>query len=85
VLGSELFGEKCDASQRLAMAPGIMLKLLSIQKSRPKGIDVLKGELFEILEPVFSQLDIRLRITDELPMLDEARESLRDYLNGMGR
>lgn len=82
VLGTELFGEKFDASQRLAMAPGIFLKLFSIQKSRPKGIDIVRGELYEMLEPIFSKLGIRLRITDELPMYQEAYESLQDYLRG---
>jgi hypothetical protein len=80
VLGSDIFGDRCNSSQRLMKAPGVLLKLLSQQKARPKGIDLVRPELNEMMDPVFERLGIRIRLADELPMLDEAREALQENL-----
>jgi hypothetical protein len=80
IVGSELFGVKCNYIQRLEQAPAVLLKLLSRQKIRPKGVDIVQPELHEILEPLLTHLEIKLRLTDELEMIAEVREDLRENL-----
>lgn len=81
VIGTDVFGDKYNSSQRLSQAPGILLKLLSQQKIKPKGIDIIRPELYDMIGSVMDSLGIRLRLTDELPMIEEARESLFEFMD----
>jgi hypothetical protein len=79
VLGFELFSSKQDSNQRLEAASHVFLKMLSSQPLRPKGIDVSKASLYEIMAPVMERLGIRLRLVDDQPLIRNIRESFTKY------
>ncbi len=48
----------------------------------PRELLTKKGETYELLEPITSSLGIKLRRVDKLPTLEDARDSMFEYLRG---
>jgi len=61
---------------------GQFLKLAENMKSLPQEILVKKEETFKLLEPITSELGIKLRRVKKLEMLEDARASMSKFTAG---
>ena len=64
--------------------PGQFLKLAENYKTLPQEILVRKEETFNLLEPVTSELGIKLRRVKRLNMLEDAQASMSEFIAGEG-
>ncbi|MBU1036098.1 hypothetical protein KJ974_05335 [bacterium] len=62
--------------------PGQFLKLAENYKSLPQEILVRKEEAFNLLEPITSELGIKLRRVKRLRMLEDAQASMFKFIAG---
>lgn len=62
--------------------PGQFLKLVENYKTLPQEILVRKEETFNLLEPITSELGIKLRRVKRLRMLEDAQESMSKFTAG---
>jgi len=62
--------------------PGQFLKLAEKYKILPQEILVRKEETFNLLEPITSELGIKLRRVKKLSMLEEAQASMSEFIAG---
>lgn len=60
-----------------------IIQILKKARQLPRNIRVKSEQVREILEPITSNLGISLRM-GSLPLLEEAKASLRNYLSGRG-
>jgi hypothetical protein len=79
VLDGELIGPEETIAESIALIPQHLIKNLLKLKIRPCEISVRSGVLFEAFKTFTQQINIKLRQTDVLPALDEAKESLSNY------
>ncbi|MBA7497356.1 hypothetical protein ES704_00084 [subsurface metagenome] len=61
---------------------GQFLKLAENYKSLPQEILVNKEETFKLLEPIVSELGIKLRRVKKLRMLEDAQASMFEFTAG---
>jgi len=61
---------------------GQFLKLAENYKSLPQEILVNKEETFKLLEPIVSELGIKLRRVKKLKMLEDAQASMSKFIAG---
>jgi len=64
---------------------GQLLKLAENYKSLPQEILVKKEEAFKLLEPITSELGIKLRRVKRLKMLEDAQASMSKFIAGENR
>ncbi len=62
--------------------PGQFLKLAENYKTLPQEILVKKEETFNLLEPITSELGIKLRRVKKLKMLEDAQASMSKFIAG---
>lgn len=62
-----------------------ILNLIEEAKSLPKEVRVKKKESLKLLEPIASQLGIKLTLSKNLHALEEAKEEMLNYFSGRGR
>jgi len=62
--------------------PGQFLKLAENYKTLPQEILVKKEETFNLLEPITSELGIKLRRVKKLKMLEDAQASMSKFITG---
>lgn len=62
--------------------PGQFLKLAEDYKTLPQEILVRKEETFNLLEPITSELGIKLRRVKRLSMLEDAQASMSEFIAG---
>ena len=62
--------------------PGQFLKLAENYKTLPQEILVRKEETFNLLEPITSELGIKLRRVKRLRMLEDAQVSMSEFIAG---
>jgi len=65
--------------------PGQFLKLAENYKTLPQEILVKKEETFKLLEPITSELGIKLRRVKRLRMLEDAQASMSKFTAGENR
>lgn len=61
------------------LVTGLWSKVFSSLRERPGVIAIRRAEWAEALRPLAEQLGIRLLLVDELPSVDEARDSMAHY------
>ena len=77
--------ELAKPAECMSEFPGQFLKLAENYKSLPQEILVNKEETFKLLEPITSELGIKLRRVKKLKMLEDAKESMSKFTAGENR
>lgn len=72
-----------NASNHRAEYQNHLLDLIEQGRNIPKEIRVAKAEALALLGPIADELGIKLRQVGELPMLDDAYESLMGFMGGL--
>ena len=75
----------CLWAECMSEFQGQFLKLAENYKSLPQEILVNKEETFKLLEPITSELGIKLRRVKKLKMLEDARASMFEFTAGENR
>ena len=79
ILGCELIKPEETIPESVARVPLYLIENLLKLKNRPSEISVSSGLLFEAFKTFTQQINVKLRRTDFLPTMDEAKESLSSY------
>lgn len=79
-LGVDVLTPKPCLEALWVRVPGSFLSLLTRLDGLPRQIHVRDERLFDLLEPVATGLSLKLGMRRRLPALDEARESLLDWM-----
>lgn len=79
ILGVELIKPAESIPESIARIPRILVENLLKLKNRPSEIRVSSELLFDAFKTFTQQINVKLRQTDVLPTMDEAKESLSGY------
>jgi len=74
--------ELAKPAECISEFPGQFLKLAENYKTLPQEILVKKEETFNLLEPITSELGIKLRRVKKLRMLEDAQASMIKFTEG---
>jgi len=79
IYGMDLAGPARDWADLVISVWG---KALSSLRERPRTIAIRRPEWMEALRPLAEKLGVRLQLVEELPFIDEARNSMMQHLGG---
>ena len=74
--------ELAKPAECISEFPGQFLKLAENYKTLPQEILVKKEETFNLLEPITSELGIKLRRVEKLKILEDAQASMSKFIAG---
>lgn len=81
ILDCELIKPEATVAESVAKVPHHLIESLLKLADRPGEINVNNGVLFEAFKTFTQQINVKLRQTDSLPTMEEARDSLSSYFN----
>jgi len=82
ILGLELF-QALDGLHRMwEEIPAKLVSILNKAGFAPKELRVSSPRLHEFLAPIFEDLGMRVFLRESLPAVEEARESLWEFMSG---
>ncbi len=82
ILGTDVMSAQDSLPAMHARIPNSLAQMLVQAEIRPQKLVVRSELLRTLLKPFAQALNIELRLQDELPSIDEAAESMRQFMRG---